>query len=247
MLVILTPVKNRAWILPDFLQALRALRVPTDTHVLFWDDASTDGSRALLHAFAATTPRVTVLENDVPYDGNTSSRDVRNRPKLYARLATVRNMLLDHALALGADAILSVDSDILVAPSLLDALAAHETSYCSALICNDHTVTPEELQRPEWTCATNLMTGGPKHFTHVRPVPLGTVVRATLSGAVMLLRGDALQARFAAHHLGEDAGHAKSLAALDVPVYCHTTPVAVHCFRPVDLSLARRSHAALCG
>jgi len=231
--------------LPHYLQALQHLRYPGETHYVFYEDASTDTSREILQAFAATVPHVTLLLNDTPFTECTSSRDARDRKALYGHLADVRNHLLDVATAQQPDAVLCIDSDSLAHPQLVEQLARHQTSYCASLINNRKTIAPADLTLAEWRDPCNLMAGPPDALRHVRPVPLRTLIRGNLSGAVMLLRGEALQARFAYHPLGEDGGHCAQLAARGLPIYCDTTPLAVHVLKPQDLALARQTAAVL--
>jgi len=59
----------------------------------------------------------------------------RRRP-IYARLAALRNMLAEVAISLGADALLSIDSDIVVPKHLLVKLADVDVDWVAALVRN---------------------------------------------------------------------------------------------------------------
>jgi len=240
MATLISLVKNRAWILPHWLQAIRRLGVD---RYIFLDDASTDGSRAMLAHFAVDVPNTTVLVNDVPFADNTSSRVDRNRLDLYHHLARLRNITLDAAA--GADRVLSLDSDILPVPTLLAALARHQRPYVATLINNVRTIHPRDCEKTEWNDATNILVKSGTGFHHLRPVPLNSLIPCDLSGACMLLQGEALPARFGFHGCGEDGGHALDLSRLGVPICADTTPRAVHCYAEKDLPQALRTLAYL--
>jgi cellulose synthase/poly-beta-1,6-N-acetylglucosamine synthase-like glycosyltransferase len=234
--VVIAPIKNRAALLPYWLHALQSLQVPGEKRYVFYEDASDDDTRPLLRAFAEAVDGVTLIENDVPFCQATSSRDPKgaSRQALYGHLASVRNILLDAAQ--DADAVLSIDSDILPAPGLVTALLSHDLPYVSTLVNNARTIRPADLVAARWSDPCNIMRDGPRQYRHLRPVPLNTLVPCTLSGACMLLRGEALDLRFAAHTQGEDGGMAEQAAQRNIPLFCDTTPRTLHIFHPADLT-----------
>lgn len=136
-------VKDRAWCLPYTLGCLAALTVPKrSTRVLLIDDASTDDTGALLDAFRAEYgsryASFTVQHRDgTPDPHATSARNTSDRLAGYPHLAELRNAALAWVIASTSVQWLSLDSDCLIAPDLVNGLAAHGQAYVGAMIFND--------------------------------------------------------------------------------------------------------------
>lgn len=246
-LAVCTPVKNRAWILPHFLHALRGLDTPEHTIFLFLDDASSDGSRLLCEQFIASVPHGRLLVNDTPFGNNRSSRDVHDRPALYHHLATLRNRLLLAALEAGADQLLLIDSDILAAPGLYRGLAAHSLPYVAAVVNNARTIGPTDLRKDEWTDSTNVMDQGRLRLEHRSPLVLNAVTSCVLTGACALVGATAIASgtRFVPGPMGEDEGFCQELMARGIQPMVDTTVRCVHVMRRQQLAAGLAAYDAL--
>jgi hypothetical protein len=180
---------------------------------------------------------------------NTSSRDARNRLACYRRLAQLRNDLILEALAAGADWLVSIDTDVLVAPWCVSQLIGHNLPYCAALIDNTQTITPAVACARTWPQSYyNAMTHFEGAWLPMRQPIRNQVLEADLTGAVYVASSAVLRsgALFAAHPAGEDVGYALSLQChghtMAVDTGCH----AVHCLHQRDLAQALDTFTALC-
>ena len=249
MLVVASPIKNREWILPKFIECLKRLDVSYDDVIyLFLDDASDDNSLGLLQEFALHDARVMILKNTIPFAKNTSSRDIRNRKELYHHLSALRNRLIDTAIGFGADRVFMVDSDILVVPQIVSTLENHDVDYCATVVSNTKTIKPADLKEKEWYDSCNILVenkGGA--LTHMQPVLLNKLITCNVSGAAFLVKGHALKsgAKFEYHLHGEDVGYCYQLAEHDIQIHVDTTIMAVHAFTRTSFQQACNTYEAL--
>lgn len=140
--MIAAPARNRAWILPRYLDALAALDYPRDFLLFHWIvNDSTDDSLRLLQEWCAGRPRAMVHQEDT---GRTESeyagalRLAGPRSRAYPILADLRNCIREWVLVSGVDYLLSVDTDILVRPDTLRRLLSHQVDVVAALVDNGH-------------------------------------------------------------------------------------------------------------
>ena len=130
-------ILHERWTVPAHLEAMWALNT-TGLNVVHvwvldgsvpsvWEDSRAPLSRKLLSSLPGRN-----------YD-RTSLTQPSERRAVYGRLATLRNMLADEALRLGADFLLSVDSDILPPPETLMRLLGAAQPWCAALVRNSAT------------------------------------------------------------------------------------------------------------
>lgn len=112
-IVLGAPVADRAWALPRWLDQIEQQTVQPDALVFVHTDTG-DGTREILRAAQDRWPVEIV---DAP--GPVVHRRDRNRDRVgaYSMLADLRNRLLDHALGLNADVIVSLDTDIFLTES----------------------------------------------------------------------------------------------------------------------------------
>lgn len=246
-LALTTLVKNRAWILPDFLACVRALRPDT---AIFIDDCSHDDSYPLLYNFAESAPFPVVVQRRASaFDTNTSSRDARDRQRLFGHLATLRNALI--ALVPPGYAQLSIDSDILFPPTIAETLASYQEPYAAAMIYNTQTLFLSHFTDDRYLCGRicNMASydADHDHFTHITRYPLYATQRADQSGACYLASPAVLatSARYAAHRFGEDAGYALALRQQGITPLVDTTPRCVHVLQPHHLESAKATFARL--
>ncbi|MHB9110962.1 MAG: glycosyltransferase family 2 protein [Armatimonadota bacterium] len=257
-IAITSPVANRAWFLPWFLGCLAALEYPKDRlSLLFIDDGSTDETPKLLKAFKAKGRAYQAVKIVAkPYQNPaTSARDTDDRKSGYPKLAALRNEALDWARETGADYQFSVDSDILVAPSILTRLIGHGLPYVASMIFNDfgRGYIGDSLQNRVTNAGYLGHDGKWKQFSKYdlkKPVvrPCG------YSGAVYLVDRATLDsgARFGgehpdmAHHC-EDYSYCWALQLLNIPRYLDEQRQAVHVTLPGRLQDALGAYVAWFG
>lgn len=133
------PVRDRAWILPSYLENLRRLDYPFDyLNYCFVINDCTDSTPELLTSFARERPdKVNLVVQNL---GNRRSRNHRRGYYSFSDLAWLRNTLLTAFLKSNCDYLFSVDSDILVPPLSLSCLLEDNCAIVSALVCNGHEV-----------------------------------------------------------------------------------------------------------
>lgn len=145
-ILIACPIRNRAWILLDYLQGLYNLDYPKDKiafHFILND--SSDKSKEILQDWKEVVEKeyryVHISEVNFGYPpdwGEDRKNNKLNRvSKTYKTLSVLRNLILDSAwLDMKADYLFSVDSDILVNPDVLNKLIETEKDIVAALVRN---------------------------------------------------------------------------------------------------------------
>lgn len=255
MLAVTSVVKNREWILPFFLNCVKNLAYPHDaTSLIFLDDASTDNTLPLLERFRAEHEaeyqHILILHNTTPVAANTSSRDAQDRFPIYTHLANLRNIVLQAVRQLGCRWQLSIDSDILFVPDLLQQLGQHRLPYVSTIILNDSTMRRrfdfERLENRHVNFGNLEIIDGEEFYINM-PYSLGNLYEVMVSGACYLVNQAVIEsgAEFAFHHLGEDVGYCNTLRERGFRILCDTTPKAIHVMEPRFLKPARRAFRRL--
>jgi len=195
--MVASPVRNRAWILPEFLAALRALdHPPPCLSFYFLANDCTDASVDILRAWDAPGSAVRVEERSTGVVGWNRYQWPRYD---FDNLANLRNHIVARFLESAATHLFSVDSDIVVPPSALRELLVADRPVVAGVISNFPGVPVEESP------AHNFMFRSGNLYAHSRTVPAG-VFEVDVTGAVVLIRRDVLEAgvRYAAHGWGED-------------------------------------------
>jgi|GEM_PF-1368401 len=149
-ILIAAPIRNRAWILPEYLSHLERLEYPKDKlafHFVLND--STDGSKGILQTWKVVMEkeyryvRISEVNFNYPPDlaeeGRGRERNGYPRWKYsYKALSALRNLILNIAwLDTEADYLFSIDSDILVKPDVLNRLLEQKKEMIAALVKND--------------------------------------------------------------------------------------------------------------
>ncbi len=145
------PIRNREWILPDYLKALENLDYPKENlafHFILND--STDKSKEILLNWKYETMRdgyryvrITELNFDYPPDWGetritTNTSSITRFNKGYKALTVLRNLLLDLAwLDMQSDYLFSIDSDIIVKPDILSNLISVGKHIIAGLVHTD--------------------------------------------------------------------------------------------------------------
>lgn len=196
------PLQNRAWILPSFLNSLQKLEYPkNDIHLAFLDDGSTDNSYNLLQQFKSIFEPI-YYKIDI-WRKTSEYQDTREKQRDYQHFADTRNTWLsmrneDDYL------IFSVDSDILVPPTILSQLIKDQyntrANIVSALIYNGFEV---------YNLATKSKMG---HYIHLFP-KTNSIFNVDVTGACMLITRETLDAgcSFNFHRQGEDVAFCESV------------------------------------
>lgn len=204
-LVIGCPVKDRAWILPDWFAALESQGV--DYEALFILSPSGDDTEAVLKEHEATIlwderPGRQLTEIDLHAWGASDQ---------YEYMASMRNRLAAEAKARGADYFFSLDSDIILPPGGLSKLlrfAQGKEGVFAPMV--NMTTNGRAYNVMQWD-----VTHGLANRDCVHP-PTG---RADVVMAAMLLDRVGMQCEWRSHSQGEDVGFSMDAAAKRVPLW----------------------------
>lgn len=217
------PVRNRAWVLPQYLDALEAVNYPSDRTFYFWVvNDSTDDSERILRDWLARTNRhgaVTVKNyGDRPADTRGALRLGRERrATTYPILADLRQGIFDTAVLLDVDYYLSIDSDVIVPPNVLTALLGTGKDAVAGLIDNGHGSF-------NYLFYDELSDMYVRRRTEIRGLePVG------LTGAVCLYSRVALShGVWSVGESGEDEGIARSLRSVGVQMWVDGRVTCTH-------------------
>lgn len=212
-IVLGAPVADRAWALPRWLDQIEQQTVQPDVLVFVHTDTG-DGTREILRAAQDRWPIEIV---DAP--GPVVHRRDRNRDRVgaYSMLADLRNRLLDHALGLDADVIVSLDTDIfLTEPTAIEQLVDRlDKAPLSSLLVYLHELAE---QTTAYNAAWWIDGGSGPTRRWRKPTPAEVHDRASkpmqvdIPMAVVAMRRDvALTCRYRYHEAGEDLGFALDL------------------------------------
>jgi glycosyltransferase involved in cell wall biosynthesis len=131
--LIASPVHNRAWVLPEFLECIKSLDT-TDLEVdyYFFCNDCTDNSADILRQWNNGNVHVAHISIDLPV----YQRNMSHITDMYTRLKIVRDTIRKHAVDNGFDYLFCVDSDTLVQPDTLKKLLAHDKPFVAAMCSN---------------------------------------------------------------------------------------------------------------
>jgi hypothetical protein len=193
-LVVGCPCKDRAWVLPEWFDALYGQGI--ELEVICLVSASEDGTEAMLAEEGAT-----VIMDDRP-GRNTTEIDghLWGSGATYQYMASLRNQLTDEAIARDADYFFSLDSDIILPPGglkqLLDYAADHPGVVSPAV---NMTVGSTAWNTMDWTDKQfPTMAIRPQHEPRSGP--------ADVIMAAMLLDRTGMECLWQPHGQGEDVG-----------------------------------------
>lgn len=218
------PVRNRAWILPQYLQYLTALVYPPDqVEYCFVINDSQDKTEALLQEFARRFP-VRLL-----YDNSSRPGGWRRGFYRFDRLAELRNRLLEAFLQSDCDYLLSVDSDILVPPHALQQLLRAEKDMISALVWNGAEIGDDQFY--------NIFAWEKGRLLPIRDFPRDRVFPVDCTGAACLINRRVIEAgaRYNSRWGPEDIGFCKEVQELGFAIFCHGAVECVHVMMPAQL------------
>jgi hypothetical protein len=218
------PVRNRAWVLPEYTDALRdAAGHYVLTHgdrvdqsrieFLFLENDSTDGT---LDVLAAAKTDMEEAGWNVTVASISTAADMWQRGDYahnqYANLANVRNQFLEMFLRTDADYLLSVDSDVIVPPDIVArlyrSLLDHEL-YSGGEVIMGAAISNVPNKPLDGETPGNYMYRqcGEGVYFHPATFPTSGTHIVDLIGAVYLIPCSVIEAgaRYAPHPQGEDA------------------------------------------
>jgi GT2 family glycosyltransferase len=190
-------VRDRGWILDEYLQALTRIDY-TNKLYIFLENDSKDDTKELLNNVSLDGPKLIYsIETGSPY----GERDMHS-VDMFSNLAYIRNRFAELFLNTDAEYLLSVDSDILVPRNILKKLMLGDRRLIiGAAISN----IPSAVLDGK-TNGNFMIQYGPACFIHPPQYPLTGCMEVDVIGAVYLIPRQVLESgvRYAQHPQGED-------------------------------------------
>jgi cellulose synthase/poly-beta-1,6-N-acetylglucosamine synthase-like glycosyltransferase len=221
------PVRNRAWILPRYLQYLQKLDYPP--HLLefcFIVNDCHDSTPAVLEDFARKLPgRVRLIYADI----HSHHGHRRGQYNLH-HLAYLRNLLLSAFLQSNCRYLFSVDSDIMVPSHALKQLLDDNCDIVSALVCNGHLLADQNLY--------NVLRIENGNYIHMRKVPRNRVFTVDCTGAAYLIKRKVVEeygVRYSAENGAEDIGFCQMAQAKGLEICCDGRIECLHIMQEEEI------------
>lgn len=204
------PVRNRAWILPHFLQNLTALVYPPEQiEYCFVINDCTDETELILQEFAHRFPARLL------YDNSSRPGGWQRGSYQFSRLAELRNRLLEEFLHSNCTYLFSVDSDIMVPPATLQQLMQVDKDIVSALVCNGKEIGDDQFY--------NVFKQVGERLIPIRDFPRHGIFPVDCTGAAYLIKRQVISAgvRYNSHWGAEDIGFCKEAKQHGFAIFCH--------------------------
>lgn len=210
-----TLIHDRMWVLPHFLKELS--KVKGLSEIVFLANNCKESTLELLANYGKV------------YIDNTEPSTADRQPGRGKSLAYYRNQLLDIVFGdLGADKMLSLDSDIISYPDIVYDLLSFRKDIISCYVWNDlHFKKPEDPIH-----IGNIMEKVGNTYGHIpsdriRP---NRLMRVDLTGAVAMIDKKVYNAgvRYSAARTGEDEGFCRDTEEKGFMLYCYTK-LLLHC------------------
>jgi len=202
LIAIGAPVRNRAWILPEYLAALLKIDYP-DKRFIFLENNSIDATPGILLKFRLMHGAdLGIIAGKAP-----GHRRKEYNANQYSHLANIRNQFIDMFLKTDADYLLSVDSDIIVPADILQKLLplSDDKTIVAAAISN---IPDKPL---DGHVPGNFMVKRNGVIMHPPEYSLTGTMDVDVTGAVYLIPRTVLEAgvRYGADAQGEDLAWCK--------------------------------------
>lgn len=209
-------LRNRAWVLPRYLEAIFDLKYPKeDIHLAFFlNGEPQDRTQCILEIFQSR------YENEYKsidiWNLNDNYVYVRDGNRDYSHFAAIRNIWLQMRKENDTH-VFSVDSDILVYPETLNRLLEVNQPIVSALICN----SVEKRACPQY----NIHRFSKHHDGIVPMIPEdveGPIAKIDFTGACYLIKKEVLDDNvcYGFHSQGEDVIFCKKAEEKGYSRYC---------------------------
>lgn len=210
---IAAPIRNRAWILPEYLKRIEDLDYPSGLLSYHWlfNDCTDDSVGVVLKSNLWTIVERMDFGRKEPDERTAASRAVT-----YGILAQLRQRIFDQTLADGIDYLLCIDSDVLVPDYTLNHLLGPGKDIIAALI-----------QNGPGDCYNYLLEDESGFYRDDKP-PTGLMQVGATGACCLYTRKAMLSGKWQSNPQGEDIGFAISLRGKDVSLWVNTDTKATH-------------------
>ncbi|MGR6760430.1 glycosyltransferase [Paenibacillus sp. T2-29] len=234
---IAAPIRNRAWILPLYLECIKNIEYPKNrTELLFVLNDSQDESLNLLTEFKKNhleykNIRIEKYSRNVPED----KRDLNTRNNyIYTHLSKLRNYITSKV---KTDYLMFIDTDILVQPDIINNLLKHNKDIVSGLIWNGYISTSDK----PYTYPNIMRINSNGFYEHiannyVKNAPFLSspiLMEVDLTGAVIMLSRKVYKSvKYGFHPQGEDAYFCKMAQDKGFELFCDLSVFSNHIMSP---------------
>jgi len=204
-ILIASPIQNRGWILPYFLDHIKNIEYDKSNLGLFFlFNDSSDNSYSIISKNLLElknifrTVKILSIDIGMPPDKRNNIR----RDRTYSWLAILRNIIIEYFLNTDYDRLFMIDCDILVKPDSLKKLLSFNKDIISIAIANDRGIGQ----------ATNVLKKQKESTIYIH-IPLKDInseipFECDLTGACILINRNVLKShcRYSRTNIGEDLG-----------------------------------------
>jgi len=226
-IMLFSPIKDREWILPEFLTKIEQSDYPKDKiRCVFLINDCKDSSEHILRQWKHSREKLYAGIDIIVYNIN-APVDKRNKRKFvsyYCYFATLRNHGL-HQLK-DEDFIFSVDSDILIRPDTIKKLVSHRKDIVASILPNNASKTAWNIL--QWS---NEITA-----SHIRDVPKNQLIKVGFTGACYLIDRRVIKSgvRYGYHMQGEDGYFCQMALKKGFEIWADTSLIQDHKLRIKD-------------
>lgn len=223
------PVRNRAWILPRYIESLQNLDYPEELiEYCFIINDSSDNSFNILSDFAGQTKQqVKILTKNF---GDKKTLNEKRGIYSFFHLSILRNHLLNAFLKSKCDYLFSVDSDILVPPNSLKLLLMDNCDIISTLVPNGELLNDENLY--------NILNFTQGRWKHIRIFSRDRIFKVDCTGAAYLIKREVIEKyelRYSSLYGAEDIGFCKDANSKGFDIYCDGRIECKHIMKQINL------------
>jgi glycosyltransferase involved in cell wall biosynthesis len=198
-IVIGCPVKDRAWVIPDWLRAIQDQEVDAEVEILCVASPSSDGTEQLI--LDGGGKLIMMKEHHYRRTKKDIDGHIWNM-EMYEFMSSIRNGLKNRAFSdFEADYFFSLDSDVILPKDGLAALLDYAQEHKGVIAPAVNMVA----RGAAWNVMSWVDSGRPS-MAH-RPIQEPQAGRADVIMAAMLIPREAKSVRWEAHRQGEDIGY----------------------------------------
>lgn len=215
------PVKNRAWILPQWFEHVEAAfaKVGLEPYYIFVAGTSVDTTNSVLEDHLRSRLGGIARSDEEEQAG---LHRIWN-PDRYGKMVEVRNHLLRCVREIQPDYFLSLDSDILLRDSALEKMLEH-VGECDAIGSKVYLVPPPERVAPNYC----YLRGGRMN----RPDSEFYIPSVDVLMAIKLMSPAAYNVDYEFHFHGEDIGWSKKVKEHGLSMAWDGTTISKHVMTP---------------
>lgn len=213
------PVKDRAWVLGEWFDAIQTQGVEVSVITLL--SPSQDNTELILRDRGAHI----IYDEEVGRSTTDIDNHIWGDQSNYEYMANLRNRLIDTCVSLDVDYFFSLDSDIILPPNALTQMLQFAESHAGIVAPAVNMVTGS----PVWNVMNWVDKYRPGRADRtVVPIARG---QADVVMAAMMLDRDGMRARWESHSQGEDVGFCLDAYSKQIPCWWLPEIICEHWMR----------------